>query len=78
MGDIWELRSNAVHAEPYKVNDVPRLAETAENYLREAIKRYAELERNLTPHAHADILRWLDDSNVDTNKQKVFPHWKTV
>lgn len=78
VGDIWDLRSNVVHAESYQVNDAPRLAEVAERYLREAIKRYIELERNLIPHTHADILNWMDNPSVDINKQRMFPHWKPI
>ena len=78
VGDIWDLRSNVVHAESFQMNDSPRLAEVAERYLREAIKRYIELEGKITPNTHTDILNWLDSSGVDLNKQTVFPYWKAI
>ncbi len=78
VGDIWDLRSNVVHAEPYQPSEATRLVVIAENYLREAIRRYLELERCITPNAHPDILRWLDDPNVDVNKQTLFPYWQAI
>lgn len=76
--DLWDLRCSVVHAESYQMSDAPRLAEVAERYLRDAIKRYMELERNLAPDAHADILNWLDSPGIDLNKQAMFPHWKAI
>ncbi len=78
VGDIWDLRSNVVHAEPYQTGDATRLMEIAERYLRDAIKRYLELERKLIPNTHADILDWLDSPKVDLNKRSEFPHWKAI
>lgn len=78
VGDIWDLRSNVVHAEPYQPTEATRLVGIAECYLRESIKRYIELERSLIPHTHRDILRWLDSPNVDPNKLKLFPHWQAI
>jgi hypothetical protein len=78
IGDIWDLRSNIVHAEPYEKGDTTRLALQAECYLRDAVKLYLELERKLIPNTHADILNWLDSPGVDLNKQSVFPHWKAI
>jgi hypothetical protein len=76
--DIWDLRSSVIHAGSYQMSDSPRLAEIAEHYLRESIKRYIELERQLTPHTHADIMKWLDKPDIDISKQAMFPHWKNI
>lgn len=78
VGDIWDLRNSIVHAELYQTVDAPGIAGTAELYLRESIKRYIELERGLISHTQAEILKWLDDPNVDINKQAMFSHWKTI
>jgi len=78
VGDIWDLRSNVVHAERYQTSDTTRLMEIAELYLRDAIKRYLELGRKLIPNTHADILNWLDNPKVDLNKRSEFPHWKAI
>lgn len=78
IGDLWDLRSRVVHAEPYQAIDATRLVGTAEYYLRETIRRYIELERRLTPNTHRDILRWLDDPNVDIEKQRLFPRWQAI
>lgn len=76
--DLWNLRSNIIHARPYSDTLVARLVTTAENYVRESIRRFIELERTVTLGTRDDALSWIDDAGVDTAKQKLFPQWASL
>lgn len=75
VGDLWNLRSNIVHARPYSEALAAALVTTAEDYVRESIRRFIALERTVTASSHLDAIRWIDDASVDAAKSKLFPQW---
>ena len=75
VADLWNLRSNIIHARPYSETLAEGLVTTAEDYVRESIRRFMELERTVTPSSHHDILKWIDNADVDIAKQRLFPQW---
>jgi hypothetical protein len=75
---MWDFRSDVVHARPYQANQAPRIADMCERYLRESIKRYVELERNLRSNSQADVIKWLQSTSLDINIQNQFFHWKAI
>jgi len=75
VADLWDLRSNIIHARPYSEPHAEGLVTTAEDYVRESIRRFIELERMVTPSSHHEILKWIDNAAVDIAKQRLFPQW---
>ena len=76
--DIWNLRSNIVHAQPFQSTEPVRLVDITEMYVRESIKRYIELQSHIASSNHNHVLRWLDDPAVQSKKQANFPQWAAL
>ena len=78
VDDIWELRSNIVHAQPYQPTEPARLVSITELYARESIRRYVALQSHIGSNNHNGILSWLDDPAVHSMKQADFPQWAAL
>ena len=78
IDDIWKLRSNIVHAQPFQPTEPERLVDVTEMYVRASIKRYIELQSHLASSNHNDVLIWFDDPAIQSKKQAQFPQWAAL